>query len=743
MYAKVLVDIANSAVDRAFTYGIPNGLPVEPGHHVLVPFGQGNTPKEGFVLSLMPESDLPGGVSCKDVSSIIEPYTVLLPEQIALAYWMRDAYHCLLIDALRLMIPSQLRGGRVKEKRQRVIRLNDSAEGEQAAQALRSVRQKEVYTLLKQTGQPMSVKDVNAFIPGASPAVSALLKKGVLLEDSYTVFRKPSYGIEQDEKPSLTEEQQQSLKAVDSMGSGETALLYGVTGSGKTEIYLRCIEECLDCGKGALVLVPEIALTPQTVGRFSARFGERIAVLHSRLSPGERFDEWRRIRLGKASIVIGARSAVFAPVRSPGLIVIDEEHENSYQSETTPRYHALDVARRRIRESGGKLLLGSATPSLMSYYRALNGSYKLIELKNRVCNRPMPAVEVVDMRDEFMGGNNGIFSEKLLLRLGECLKSNNQAMLFINRRGYSTFVSCRGCGYVLKCDNCDISMTYHKAQNAIRCHYCGAKKPLPAVCPNCGKPFIKYFGVGTEQVEEQVKKAFPAAKCLRMDTDTVTRKDAYEEILSAFARREAQILIGTQMIAKGHDFPNVTLVGVVAADTTLNFPDFRSAERTFQLLSQVSGRAGRDTLPGHVVLQTYSPEHPVLRFARSHDYPGFFQYEIAQRRKCLYPPFSLFIRILLSGKSESELGQRGEAFAKELEAKVRETLGEEGRGDLLLLLASPAPIARIAGQYRYQILLKILRTKRLPALLRTVYDFETEHREGGFGKVEINPQDMF
>ena len=349
-----------------------------------------------------------------------------------------------------------------------------------------------------------------------------------------------------------------------------------MTGSGKTEVYLRCIEGCLARGQGAIMLVPEIALTPQTVGRFAARFGDRIAVLHSRLSAGERFDEWRRIRLGKAPIVIGARSAVFAPVEDLGLVIIDEEHESSYQSEITPRYHALDIARRRVKASGGKLLLGSATPSLLSYYRALSGSYKLIGLRHRVGGRPLPTVSVADMRAEFLSGNNGIFSSLLLSKLEACLKQGHQAMLFLNRRGYSTFVSCRGCGYVLTCDNCDIAMTYHKAQNAVRCHYCGARKPLPAVCPNCGKPFIKYFGIGTEQVEEQIQKCFPGTATVRMDADTVAHRDAYEQILSAFGRGEAQILIGTQMIAKGHDFPNVTLVGVIAADTTLNFPDYRS-----------------------------------------------------------------------------------------------------------------------------------------------------------------------
>ena len=739
MFAKVIVDIAHAAVDRAFTYRVPEGLDVRPGHHVLLPFGQGDHVKEGFVLSLSEESGLGEGVAVKDVLSCLEPYPVLLPEQIQLAEWMQEAYHCLLVDALRLMIPAQLRGGRIHEKRERIVYLTDRSAEFQS----RSRIQTDVVDLLKKANQPMAVKDIQAFLPGAGPAIGALLKKRVLSESSFSVFRRPEYSQRADERPALTEEQKKALEAIEALSPAQTALLYGVTGSGKTEVYLRCIEACLARGQGAIMLVPEIALTPQTVGRFAARFGDRIAVLHSRLSAGERFDEWRRIRLGKAPIVIGARSAVFAPVENLGLIIIDEEHEGSYQSEITPRYQALDIARRRVKMSGGKLLLGSATPSLLSYYRGLNGSYQLIELKHRVGGRPLPQVSIADMRSEFLNGNNGIFSSQLLSKLDRCLKDGHQAMLFLNRRGYSTFVSCRACGYVLSCDNCDIAMTYHKAQNAVRCHYCGAKKPLPSLCPNCGKPFIKYFGVGTEQVEEQIQKFFPGTSTLRMDADTVAHRDAYEQILSAFGRGEAQILIGTQMIAKGHDFPNVTLVGVVAADTTLNFPDYRSAERTFQLLTQVSGRAGRDKDPGEVVMQTYAPDHPVLKFAQSQDYPAFYQYEIAQRKKCLYPPFSLFIRLLLSDTQEEKLIERGKAYAKELEADLKAALGDDGQGDLLLLLAAPAPIARIAGQSRYQILVKLLRTKRLSKALHAVYDFETSHREDGFLKIEINPQDMF
>lgn len=743
LFAKVIIDIAHGAVDRAFTYHVPEALPLLPGHHVTLPFGNGNKTTEGFVLSLMEKSDLKEDITCKDVLAILEPYPVLTPEQIALSFWMKETYNCLLIDALRLMIPSQLRGGRVKEKHERIVRIRADADIWGYFTKSRSPLQKEVLALLEKTGQPMSLKDISAMIPKSGAAISALLKKGILEEDSFTVFRRPGYGLLEEKRPALTEEQARVLEGFRAMNSGCIALLRGVTGSGKTEVYLRCIEDCLEKGEGAIILVPEIALTPQTVGRFAARFGDRIAVLHSRLSPGERFDEWRRIRLGKAPIVIGARSAVFAPVENLRLILIDEEHESSYQSETAPRYHALDVARKRMSVLGGKILLGSATPSLLSYYRALNGSYTLLELPHRVLNRPLPQVLLQDMREEFLMGNNGIFSQKLLSLLDTCLRQGHQAMLFINRRGYSTFVSCRSCGYVLRCSNCDISMTYHKSENRVRCHYCGAVQPLPHECPNCHKPFIKYFGIGTEQVEEQVMQHFPGVRCLRMDTDTVRTKNSYEEILSAFRRGEARVLIGTQMIAKGHDFPNVTLVGVVSADTTLNYPDYRSAERTFHLLTQVAGRAGRDKEPGKVVLQTYTPQHPILAFASQHDFVGFYQYEIAQRKKNLYPPFSLFLRVILQDSEEEPLNKRGKAYAIKLEKVIREALGTDGQQNLLLLYASPAPIARIAGQYRYQVLAKILRTKRLPEVLRAIYAFENEYHEEGLGRIEINPQDMY
>ena len=752
MYARVLIDIAHTEIDRLFTYRIPEGMEAAPGMHVLAPFGRGNAPKEGFVIEVTDAADGPGPF--KALLRALEPYPVLLGEQIELARWMQRSYNCLLVDALRLMIPAQMRGGRVHEKVTRTVALAPGLDVPAALKSLcaadgrpRAPKQYEVLSRLAGSGVEMAMSDLAVLVPGAAAAVAALARRGYVVEAGRVTFRRPPDAAVEPPAPppALTGAQSRAVAAVaEAMeGDGGTFLLHGVTGSGKTEVYLRCIEQCLRLGKQAIVLVPEIALTPQTVGRFRARFSDGIAVLHSRLSAGERFDEWRRIRLGAARVAVGARSAVFAPFDNLGLIVVDEEHEGSYQSESAPRYHAVEVAQRRAQAAGAPLLLGSATPSLLSYFRACSGRYRLLELPERVMCRPLPAVEVVDMREEFLSGNNGIFSGRLVSLLGECLETGRQAMLFMNRRGYSTFVSCRACGSVVQCPNCDVSMTYHKADQRLRCHFCGASAPVPARCPVCGKPFIKYFGIGTEQVEEQLHALFPGARALRMDTDTMRGRDAHARLLEAFAAGEAQVLIGTQMIAKGHDFPNVTLVGVVAADATLCIPDYRSAERAFQLLTQVSGRAGRDEAPGRVVVQTYQPGHPVIRFARAHDYRGFYQYEMLERRKALLPPYSLFVRILFSGRDEAALEAAGERYGRELERELLALLGEEGAQDLLLLVPSPAPIRKKQGAYRYQVLVKLLRTKRTAAAIRLIYAFAAAHRSELFAQLEVNPQDMF
>ncbi len=753
---EVIVDIAHADVDRLFSYAIPDELSVCVGQRVLVPFGSGMKPREGFVLRVYdrgerPVSDPP--IRYKSVVRTLEPYAALIPEQIALALWLKKSYNCLLADAFRLMLPAEMRGGRVKERVERTIKLADPERADEWLAAMldqsgkpRAPRQYELLETLKRCGGgALSVSDLYALVPHAQSALSQLLQKGYVCEQGAVTFRRPRVLTPANHsRVTLSKPQKDAVDAIFTamMQGGGTLLLHGVTGSGKTEVYMHAIERCLTSGRQAIMLVPEISLTPQTVGLFTERFDDTVAVLHSGLSAGERFDEWRRIRLGKARVVVGARSAIFAPMENVGLIVVDEEHENSYLSEITPRYNAVDVAAYRAKLSRAALVLGSATPSLLTYYRAQSGRYKLLTLAERVQSRPLPKVEVVDMRDEFLCGNNGIFSARLTELLTAEYEAGRQAMLFLNRRGYSTFVCCRACGYVVTCDNCDVSMTFHKGENRLRCHFCGAVKPLPVVCPQCGKPFIKQFGVGTEQVEEQLKKHFPEAKILRMDTDTTRTKDAILNMLSAFGRGEAQFLVGTQMIAKGHDFPNVTLVGVVAADSALRIPDYRSTERTFQLLTQVAGRAGRNELPGTVVIQTYAPNHPAIRFAREHDYESFFAFELQQRRKALFPPFSVFVRILFSDVDDEKLRADGKQYAQALEKELGAYLGEAGKRDLLLFSAADAPIRKKQGQYRFQILMKLLRTERVGGAIKTIYSFANAHRGTLYAMVEVNPQDM-
>ena len=751
MFAQVIVDIAHSSVDRLFTYRAEDNIAV--GQRVLVPFGAGNKSVEGFVLGISESYD--GNIALKSIIRPMEPYTVLTREQIRLAYWIKQSYNCVLVDALRLMIPAQLRGGRVKEKTIRTVKANPGMDSAQVLAAMlkkdgtpKSPRQHEVYTLLAESGMEMSTGDICAFIPGAPAAIRALLQKGYILEIGRETYRDPyaRRDIPKSGPLPLSPQQKNALCAVSSameQGRGEF-LLHGVTGSGKTEVYMQAIAKALDMGGTAIVLVPEISLTPQAMDRFRGRFGNNVAVLHSRLSPGERYDEWRRIRLGRAKVVLGARSAVFAPLENIKLIVVDEEHEQSYSSEITPRYNAIEVARQRCRLGGGTLVLGSATPSIATYLRATKGKYTLLEMPHRINGLPMPRVEIADMRAEFAGGNTGIFSAPLYDALKTCLDKGEQAILFMNRRGYSTFVSCRGCGYVFKCDNCDVSMTYHKLENAMKCHYCGCVKPIPKVCPECGKPYIKFFGIGTQQVEEQLKENFPGVTCLRMDADTTRTKDAHYSILSRFAKGEAQVLIGTQMVAKGLDMPGVSVVGVIAADASLHIPDYRSCERSFQLLTQVAGRAGRASGNGRVIVQTYNPEHPAVVLASRHDYKGFFDYEIAMRRAALFPPYSLFIRVLFVHGDPAPLAEAAESFADGLYRTMIASLKEQGADEreLLYMTCGEAPIKRRQGHYRMHIVLKLARTKHTPKVIEAIYAYANDHRTEYFSSLELNPGDL-
>lgn len=562
-------------------------------------------------------------------------------------------------------------------------------------------RQAEILKFILENEDELTLKEIIQKYHCSSSVIKSLEKNGYLIKKEKEVYRNPTAKNYRFDRVELTEDQKDAIKRIlDGYKNGRNiSLIYGVTGCGKTEIYLNLVERFINEGSDAVVLVPEISLTPQTVERFKGRFGDIVAVLHSRLSDGERYDEWRKIKKGEVKVVVGARSAIFAPLKNLKLIVIDEEHEYSYKSESSPRYLTREVAEYIVNQNGGLLVLGSATPSLESYFKAKTGVYNLVQIMNRIDNKRLPEVKIVDMRDELRNGNKSMFSRELYDSVRQNLDSGHQTILFLNRRGYSTFISCRACGYVSKCNNCDVPLTYHISKNRLICHYCGFEYEIPAVCPECGSKYIKYFGAGTEKIENDIKRCFPSARVLRMDVDTTRNKGEHERIYIDFKESRADILIGTQMITKGMDFKNVTLVGVIAADTTLNIPDFRAAERTFQLLTQVSGRAGRGEEPGRVIIQTYAPEHYSIVFASKHDYTGFYNKEIQIRKILNNPPFTDILYVLLTSENESELAK----FALSL----REVLHEIIKGQNISLLGpTPCHIYKIKNNYRWHIILK-------------------------------------
>lgn len=561
----------------------------------------------------------------------------------------------------------------------------------------RAPRQSEV--LRKLQGGPCPLA---ALGPAGAAAARALAGRGTVRITLAEQRRDPAAAARFAPTTALppTDEQARALaRLIDAPGRG--FLLHGVTGSGKTEVYLQAIAASQAAGCQSLVMVPEISLTPQMVARFKGRFGDRVAVLHSRLATGERYDEWRRIQRGEADIVVGARSAVFAPLTRPGLIILDEEHEISYKQEETPRYQARDVAARRARTDGATLLLGSATPALETYYRTETGELELLRLTRRIDSRPLPSVELVDLRQELAAGNRTIFSRRLTDAIGERLARGEQSLLFLNRRGYSTFLLCRDCGHVIKCPDCDVALTLHLGEGRLTCHYCGYTRRAPNVCPSCGSRHIRHFGTGTERVAEEARRLFPNARVARMDSDTTVRKGSHEEILSAFAAGEIDILVGTQMIAKGLDIAGVTLVGVITADTSLNLPDFRASERTFQLVTQVAGRAGRGDLPGEVVIQTYAPDHYALQTAQNHDYETFYRTELDVRRTLAFPPFTSLLNVVISASSGADATRAAQQVGILLTSEIpRVDPGAEVLGP------TPAPLARLRGRTRVQVLIK-------------------------------------
>ena len=700
MVARVTLEIA---LRREFDYLIPPELAgrVEVGTRVKVSFGRRQV--LGCVTALAESSthDL-----LKPILKVIGAQSLVTPRVLELARWMADYYCCAPETALKSVLPDAVRKEKEGWRERLFVRVRSGAKGIENL----TKRQTEIYHVIEEK-RSVALQELLRLTGTTTQTVRKLEDKN-FVEIAPQISERDPYANEQivpTEPLTLNTEQAIALEKIKE-GDGEFFLLYGVTGSGKTEVYLQAIARALEEGKGAIVLVPEISLTPQTVERFKARFNSGplqtlVAVLHSHLSTGERHDEWHKIRQGRAKIVIGARSAIFAPVESLGLIIVDEEHENSYKQEESPRYHARDVAVVRGQRENATVVLGSATPSLESYHNVQRGKYTLLELPHRVDNKQMPLVRVLDMRTEKSKGDKGppIFSQRLKDAIHHRLEQSEQVILFLNRRGFATSMQCPECGFVAECPNCSLSLTYHRRDQALRCHICGHGSRAPQRCPNekCGSPKIRFHGLGTEKVEDVLRKLFPDANVCRMDSDALKRKDDYRRILGDFRRGKIDILVGTQMIAKGLHFPRVTLVGIVYADTGLHLADFRAGERTFQLLTQVAGRAGRGDVEGEVVVQTFSPVHPAIQFARRHDFEGFYEAEMEFREQLSYPPYTRAALLTLRGRNEDKVKFSADHLKRELEKLVIDF------SELIIAGPAPAPLLRAENFYRYQIMLRL------------------------------------
>ncbi|MBE5756878.1 MAG: primosomal protein N' [Clostridiales bacterium] len=730
MYASVIVDIVNSEVDKIFEYSL-NGLNVELGSRVSVPFGYKNI--EGIVIGLSERAVFPIE-KIKPITAILDDEPVLTKEGVKLAKYIQKKYFVPLALSLRLFLPTELRRGQVKAKVEKFCKLSNKPFEEMISEIKANAsNQKGILERLCQTELVKQSLLANDF--GIS-SVNALLKKGFIEVVEVQGYREPYKELnEQKKEIVLTEKQEEAINAVLSTDKMVT-LLHGVTGSGKTEVYLELISRAIASGKTAIMLVPEISLTPQMLRQLRARFKDIAAILHSGLSKGERFDEWWRLKTGKAKIAIGARSAIFAPLENVGIIIVDEEHDSSYLSESSPRYSTIDLAKFRAKENNAKIVLGSATPSVDSYLLAKNGEYNLIELPERINKQPLPEIITVDMRTEVRRGNNTPFSYALREEIKNALDKQNQVIIFLNQRGYSKNVICTECGEPIKCKDCDVSLTYHMENESLLCHYCGAKYKMVKACPNCGSKYIRYGGFGTQRVVMELQNLFPNAKILRMDRDSTQNKEGHVKILESFAKREADILVGTQMIAKGHDFPLVTLVGILDADMSLHFSDFRSNERTFQLITQVAGRSGRAKEKGKVVVQTYSPDNFVLKKALAYDYKGLFEREISLRKATGFPPFSDIVRILITTKDEEKTAE----VTKELYSKLK-TIYESKKEEFSFFGCMKAPLKKLQGKFRYQILMRI--NKNNQDLLDKIYEISLKYGDRNVGVfVEENPTNL-
>lgn len=719
-YANVIVDISIDKLDKTFQYRIPEELKesIAVGVQVDIPFGSRTI--TGYVTALTDRPEIEE-TKIRPLNGVHEGSVAIEAQLIALAGWIQKNYGSTMNQALKTVIP--VRRG-TKQKTQKKVHLLLS--GEEAARKLalyeaknHTAKARLLRELIKDpiTDYTLVTKKLNV----SAATIRGMEKENILLVETTANYRNPvAHFTKKDYDRILNDNQKRVLSVMVSDMECEksyTYLLKGVTGSGKTEVYMELIDYVLKKGQQAIMLIPEIALTYQTVMRFYNRFGDRVSILNSRLSQGERYDQFARAKAGDIDIIIGPRSALFTPFPNLGLIIIDEEHENSYKSETTPRYHAREVAIERARMCHASVVLGSATPSVDSFYQAKLGNYKLLELKERVENKPLPECEVVDLRNELREGNRSILSRRLQELMEDRLKKKQQMMLFLNRRGISGFISCRSCGYVVKCPHCDVSLSLHESGRMV-CHYCGYEQPLPKVCPSCQSKYLGAFKAGTQKIEMYVKERFPGARTLRMDFDTTRTKDAYEKILQAFANQEADILIGTQMIVKGHDFPNVTLVGVLAADMSLHVPDYHAAERTFELLTQAVGRAGRGSQPGYAVIQTYDPEHFAVRTAKEQDYERFYEQEIAYRSMLLYPPVWNLLVVHCGGRKLNELD-----YAASLLAEYLKTAIADQNEKVLFIGPADASVAKVNDVYHKVIYMKTEAYKTLVGLKDALLEY--------------------
>ncbi|MGE9906789.1 replication restart helicase PriA [Lachnospiraceae bacterium SGI.231] len=718
VYIDVIVDISVNSLDRIFQYRVPEELldAVTVGCQVNVPFGSGNRRRQAYVIGV--DTVLAYDASkIKDILGVTKA-PAATGQLIALADWMHERYGCTMAQALKTVLPVKKS---VKEVKRTAYFLADREGAQQLLEKSRKSRREKARVRLLEAMLKegcMLKETVTGVLQISASTMKSILQTGVIREETSQVYRNPvRQRLDGWQEVCLNDEQMNAVASIWQNAaicrehwSREQGmhLLYGITGSGKTEVYMALMEKVLNEGRQIIVLIPEISLTLQTVSRFYARFGSQIAVMNSRLSAGERYDQYMRAKRGEASVMIGPRSALFTPFDRLGLIIIDEEHESAYQSEIVPRYQAAEVAARRAEMSGALVVLGSATPSVAVYQKAREGMIGLHRLTQRArTGSRLPDVKVVDLREEFRMKNRGILSQSLHEAMDACLKRGDQMMLFLNRRGYAGFVSCRSCGYVVKCRHCDVSMTVHH-HTLLKCHYCGSEQPMPRVCPSCGSPYIAGFGVGTQKVEEFVQKEFPEARILRMDRDTTSGKDDMGRILQTFSEGGADILIGTQMIVKGHDFANVTLVGILAADLSLFAGDYQSSERTFQLLTQAAGRAGRGDRPGEVIIQTYQPEHYCIQTAAAQDYDSFYSQEIRFRQMLHYPPDRQMMVMLAEGEHDQQTGQAVQ--------KLREIAGEADFEAVEFIGPSRAGIAKAKDLYRYTMYMKHQDIKELMRL---------------------------